>query len=299
MIDRQGLAIAAALGASIAYGFAPVLTRAAFENGIPATESVFFRTIAITAVLAAVAVARRSSFALPRAALPSFALLAAATILVSFGYMASVQFIPVGLAVIIFYTYPVLILLAAPVIEGHAPGAARIAIAVIAFAGLAIAIGPGFGSLDARGIALAAMGAAGATLQAFSGRVLSRHLGSVVFASLIHAAILPIVLGITLWVGGGTLRTVTGQGVDGTAYLILAGVAIAYLLAYFMHMQALRHAPASIVAPFFNLEPVVASAIAAVLLGESLALQQYLGGLVVLAALVASSLIGLRRPLRG
>jgi drug/metabolite transporter (DMT)-like permease len=46
------------------------------------------------------------------------------------------------------------------------------------------------------------------------------------------------------------------------------------------------------VAPYFNLEPVVTTAIAAVILGERLALNQYAGGGLVLAALVASSLLG-------
>jgi drug/metabolite transporter (DMT)-like permease len=59
-----------------------------------------------------------------------------------------------------------------------------------------------------------------------------------------------------------------------------------------VHMLSLRFAPASSVAPYFNLEPVVTTAVAAVILGERLQTNQYAGGGLVLAALVASSLTG-------
>ena len=60
-------------------------------------------------------------------------------------------------------------------------------------------------------------------------------------------------------------------------------------------MTSLRNAPASTVAPFYNLEPIVTTGLAALLLGEVLALHQYAGGGMVLAALIASSLYDLQK----
>jgi drug/metabolite transporter (DMT)-like permease len=71
----------------------------------------------------------------------------------------------------------------------------------------------------------------------------------------------------------------------------MAGVGVIYVVAYLVHMLSLRFAPASTVAPFFNLEPIVAVAVAALLFGERLSLNQYAGGGMVLAALVASSFL--------
>ena len=48
------------------------------------------------------------------------------------------------------------------------------------------------------------------------------------------------------------------------------------------------------VAPFYNLEPIVTTAFAALLFGEILTPNQYAGGGIVLAALVVSSLLGKR-----
>jgi drug/metabolite transporter (DMT)-like permease len=74
--------------------------------------------------------------------------------------------------------------------------------------------------------------------------------------------------------------------------LFVAGVAAVYVVAYMVQMLSLRFAPASSVAPFYNLEPVITTAVAAVILGERLQTNQYAGAGLVLAALVASSLLG-------
>ena len=79
----------------------------------------------------------------------------------------------------------------------------------------------------------------------------------------------------------------TAQGL-----LFLSGLGAVYAAAYMKHMLSLRFAPASGVAPYFNLEPVVTTAIAATVLGERLQINQYAGGGLVLVALVASSMLG-------
>jgi drug/metabolite transporter (DMT)-like permease len=72
-------------------------------------------------------------------------------------------------------------------------------------------------------------------------------------------------------------------------YIFLAGVGLMYVFAYLLHMLSLRYAPASQVAPFFNLEPLVTSGVAAVLLGERLSPGQYAGGVMVLMALILAN----------
>jgi drug/metabolite transporter (DMT)-like permease len=295
MINRAGLGIACALGAASLYGMVPNFARAAFVNGVPAIESTLFRTFVISIVFAIIAVVHNERLTVPKAAIPSFAGQAIATFLVSSAYLASIQFIPVGLTVIIFFLFPVLIMLLAPVVEGRNPGLSRIAVALVAFCGLAVAIGPSFEDLDIRGILLAAVAAAGATLQFFSGRSISRYMPPAVFGSLVHMIILPPILVIALIAGSGSLLILPGGSATGLGLLFMSGVAAVYVVAYMVHMLSLRFAAASTVAPFFNLEPVVTTAIAATVLGERLELNQYAGGGLVLAALLASAFLGKRR----
>ncbi len=291
MIHRAGLGIVCALTAAALYGLVPNFSRAAFENGVPPVESTFFRTSVIAIAFAIFAILRGESFVLPRAAFGSFVTQAFSTLVISVGYLAAGQFVPVGLAVIIFFSFPMIILLASPLIEGRRPGLLRIGISSFAFAGLAVAVGPSFESLDWRGILLAAAAAAGAVLQFFSGRAISRHLTPTIFGSLVHLAIWPATLLIALYVSGGALQILPGGTATAPGYGFLGALAGLYTVAYLVQMLSLRFAPASTVAPFFNLEPVVTTGVAALLLGERLAINQYAGGGMVLVALLASSLI--------
>ena len=292
MINRAGWGIACALGAAALYGLVPNFVRAAYENGIPPIESTLFRTFVIAVVFAVIAVAQGQRLTVPRPAFPSFIGQSVSTFFVSVAYLGSVQFIPVGLAVIIFFLFPVLIMLLAPLVEGRNPGILRVLIAFLAFCGLAIAVGPSFDSLDIRSILLAGLGAAGAALQFFSGRSISRYMAPASFGSLVHLAIFPPILLIALYAGSGTLRFFPGGPGTMEGLMFLSGVGAVYVVAYMVQMLSLRFAPASTVAPFFNLEPVVTTAIAATILGERLQINQYAGGGLVLAALVASSFIG-------
>lgn len=295
MINRAGLGIACALGAAALYGFVPNFARGAFENGVPPVETTFFRTTIVAILLSSLAIFRGERFFIPLAGLPSFTGQAAATLIISVSYLASIAFIPVGLAVIIFFSFPVLIMLAAPLIEGHSPGWRRILIALFAFAGLAVAVGPSFESLDGRGLALAAASAFACVLQFFTGRAISKHMTPAALGGLVHIAIWPATLFIALYLGGGALAVLPGGVATSTGYLFVLGIGAFYVVAYFMHMSSLRYAPASVVAPYYNLEPVVTTAVAGFLLGERLAFNQYVGGGMVLAALLLSSFYGFRK----
>jgi drug/metabolite transporter (DMT)-like permease len=292
MIKRTGLGIACALSAAAMYGLVPNFVRSAFENGVPPIENTLFRTFLLAVAFAVIAVAQGERLAVPRAAIASFATQCVATLLVSVGYLASVQFIKVGLAVIIFYFFPVLIMLCAPLVEGRTPGFLRLMIAVLAFAGLAVAIGPDFESLDIRGILLATAATVGAALQFFSGRSISKYMTPSVFGSLVHIAIMPAVLAVAIIAGGGKLQIMPGGTANFIGLTFMVALAVLYVIAYMIQMLSLRFAPASTVAPYYNLEPVVATLAAVVLLGERLQSNQYVGGGLVLAALLLPSLVG-------
>jgi drug/metabolite transporter (DMT)-like permease len=293
MPNRTGLGIVCALAAAGMYGIVPNFARGAFNDGVPPVDSVFFRTSLITVAMAIFAVLRDESLAVPRSAWPSLAAQAGATLIVSVGYLASVQFIPVGLAVTIFFTFPVIIMLTAPLVERRPPGMTQVAIALVAFAGLALALWSGAHDLDWRGIVLAALASGACAMQFFSGRWLSRHLPPAAFASLVHLTIWPGTLVTALYVGGGKIAIFPGGDASfgGLAYML--GVGSIYVVAYFIHMLSVRMAPASVVAPFYNLEPMVATLFAITLLGEKLTPLHLVGGLLMLAALIAAGVVDL------
>ncbi|MGE0213299.1 MAG: DMT family transporter [Parvibaculaceae bacterium] len=295
MQTRPALGILFALAAAGGYGFMPPLARVGFENGVPTWESALCRAVAILIAFSAVALSLRMPLKVPKGCWPALAVLSVSTLLVSLGYLASVEFIPVGLAVIIFYTYPVIVLLAAPVLEGQPLGLYRLAVACLAFGGLGIAIGPSLDSLDMRGILFALLAAFTAAAQLFSGRALSDRMQPLAFGLVAHLLIWPFMLAAALWWSGGTLQILPGGPVNATGYAAVLGLSVVFVGTYFLHMRSLSFAPASTVAPFFNLEPVTTMAVATLILGERLSPNQYAGGAIVLTALVLAGLEGYAR----
>ena len=297
MQARPALGILLALAAATGYGFIPPLARVAFENGVPAWESALCRAILIILTFVAIASALRVPLKVPRhsGCIPALTVLSASTLFVSLGYLASVQFIPVGLAVIIFYTFPVIVLLASPMLEGRSLGAYRLGVACLAFGGLAISIGPNLESLDMRGILFAVLAAFSAAGQLFSARTLSAHMPPLAFGLIAHLMLLPFMVAAALWWSGGSLQLLSDGAVTAAGYGAVLALSVFFVVTYFVHMKSLSFAPASTVAPFFNAEPVITMIIATVILGERLSLNQYLGGAIVLAALVLAGLEGYGR----
>ncbi len=301
MQSRPLLGIALALAAAAGYGFAPPLARVSFENGVPTWESALFRATAVVVIFSCVALATRASLAVPRGGWPALLALAVSTGFVSFSYLASVEFIPIGLSAIVFYTYPIVVLLASPVLEARPLGFHRVALALLAFAGLVVAIGPSFGDLDIRGILFAMTASISAAAQLFAARVVSARMPALAFGLVANMLIWPFMLAVAFWWSGGTLRLLTEGAVAPLGYLTVFALGCVFVATFFVHMKSLVFAPASTVAPFFNLEPVITMAIAALLLGERLTAHQYAGGAMVLAALILAGFEGRGRkamPLR-
>jgi len=110
--------------------------------------------------------------------------------------LAAIEFIPLGVAILIYYTYPFMISGIVAVIEHRRPPVRRLAAMLAAMAGLAFVLGVDAGSLDWRGIACAFVSAVSfAFIIVLSGRsmagqdstVLAFHVMGV--AALILAAI--------------------------------------------------------------------------------------------------------------
>src|SRR3546814_12772606 len=75
--------------------------------------------------------------------------------------MGSIFYIPASLAVLIFYTFPLLVAVGARWTEGEPVGGTKLVGLAVAFAGLAIAPGVELGDLDTSGIVLAGRAAVG------------------------------------------------------------------------------------------------------------------------------------------
>lgn len=205
-------------------------------------------------------------------------------------YLGSVAFIPVSLAALIFFTWPIMVALAAPMAGDPRPSAKAFLLFGTAFAGLALALGPALDSLDWRGIALAVVGGLGVTVYVTLGRTALRELPALPLAAYMNLG--TMMLSIIAWgLLSGNIDWIRDPKA-GDATAILLTVCVVYSLGILMQLWALRRASAPVVALVFNLEPVLSIAAAAILLGETLTVGQMLGGAIVIASLIAFSLLG-------
>jgi drug/metabolite transporter (DMT)-like permease len=284
-----GLGIALALASATAYGFNIVYARMSTQMGVSAADLVFLRVFLMMGIATAAIGIGGGTLKVERRDWPALIALGVTSAGVGLAYFFAVSFVQIGVAAIVFYTFPLLILLASPFIENEPFTPRRIAIFGLAFAGLAIAIGPALGGIDIRGVLLAGLGSVIAACQFFSAAKAGARIAPAALLFWSHVIIMPIAAGAALSVG------TTGWGAIADAWFACAMTVLGYLIGFALQMLAARQAPAALIGLVFCLEPVVSIVFAGLILGETLTGAQMTGSLLVLTALVASSLAELRR----
>ena len=278
----SGLILAAI--ASSSFGIVITLTRVAYNGGTSAGAAMEIRYLVAVAVMSTILLARGRGLRPPRALYGALFRVALSNLGVTVGYMTSILFIPVSFATLVFYTYPLMVIAVAPFFHGQRLGWRQFGAFGLAFAGLALALGPSLEVLDWRGVALALLAAVSATtVFMVSPKVVHAYhaLGVTLYSNLIGACIIPLFLPLL----GGFLLPETGSG-----WLGLTGLTVFYvgaMLAMFLALHAAGAVPTSLI---FNLEPLVAIVAAAILLGERLSPLQMGGVALVIGALMLASL---------
>lgn len=209
--------------------------------------------------------------------------MSAGQLMINFGYMTSVLYIPVSLAALIFYIFPVLVLVIDALLSRRAPSPPVIAAFLAAFAGLALALAPSYATLDPRGLVAALAATLGGTLLMLFGSRAARRVGAVSTLFFMQLSACAVTATVMFALGGPTLPG-PGPGLWG-----LAVACAGYVVGVGLQVVAVKMvdpAPASLV---YNLEPLGTLVIAALVLGERLSPLQYLGGALVLGAIVIAS----------
>jgi drug/metabolite transporter (DMT)-like permease len=282
-----GPLLAAASAAS--FGLITTLARVAYDGGGSPGAVIAARYLVIVLVLGPAILLAGGGFRLPRRAWPRLLAMAAGVFCLTLGYVTSVAYIPVGLAALVFYTFPLIVAAAVPLVERRRPGAVESAAFLVAFAGLALALGPSFDGLDWRGVAWALLGAGGAALLFLSSGPL-----------LAAQNVLTVAFHVNLLCGLAMAGVLAAQGgvelpLRTAGWLGLAGTSLFYTTAVLAQFLAIRFGGAARTALIFYLEPLVSIGFAAALLGERLTLVQATGALLVLAALLLAGVRGRRR----
>lgn len=284
---RGWLGISLVVVSAIAGGTTPVFARLAYGGGSDTVTVLVMRFVVGAAVLGVLAFKE-----LPRPLTPNRAVqtvvLGAAVVVSSFGYVGAVVYIPVGLAALVFYLFPMFVAVLSRILD-EAPVPRRRVIALgAAFIGVGLTAGVSSAGVDWRGIALAASGALGIAVYIFWGSRTSAAIGTVSFTFLtfVAAAVMCVVVALVF----GVALPVTVAGWFG-----LLASAVTYVVAtlcFFRGVTLIGPVQAAIV---LNVEPLWAIFAAWVLLGEVLEQTQLMSAALVVGAI---ALAGASRPSR-
>ncbi|CAK7282580.1 EamA family transporter [Streptomyces sp. RM1] len=302
----RGVGLGLALVSALAFGGSGVAAKPLIEAGLDPLHVVWLRVAGAAVVMLPVAVRHR---ALPRrrpALLAGFGLLAVAGVQAC--YFAALSRIPVGVALLIEYLAPALVLGWVRFVQRRPVTRAAALGVVLAAGGLACVVEIWSGlSFDALGLLLA-LGAACCQVGYFvlsdqgadAGERAPDPLGVIAYGLLVGALVLTAVA--RPWqldwsVLAGSAR-MNGTAVPALA-LLLWIVLVATVLAYVTGVLSVRRLSPQVAGVVACLEAVIATVLAWVLLGEHLSAPQVVGGAVVLVgAFIAQSAAPAEAPAR-
>jgi drug/metabolite transporter (DMT)-like permease len=286
-----------ALGSAVAFGGSGVAAKPLIEAGLDPLHVVWLRVAGAALVMLPVAVRHRALLRRRPALLMGFGLLAVAGVQAC--YFAAISRIPVGVALLVEYLAPALVLGWVRFVQRRPVTRAAALGVVLAVGGLACVVEIWSGlSFDPVGLLLA-LGAACCQVGYFvlsdqgsdAGDDAPDPLGVIAYGLLIGALVLTVVA--RPWNLHWTVLTGTAQlnGTPVAAVLLLAWIVlVATVLAYVTGVLSVRRLSPQVAGVVACLEAVIATVLAWVLLGEHLSAPQIVGGAVVLVgAFIAQS----------
>lgn len=273
------LGIALVFCSAFGYATLPTLARLAYDGGGDPMTVTVFRAGAATALYVLLCLGRRVPLLPPRDLRLPAALVGMIWLVGSYCYVTSIRYIPIGVAVTIFYLFPMIVAVIARVVDGEVLPPSRLAALALGFAGVALAVGVSFGDIAPLGVGLALVSAVGLSINiTVNARVMRRAspLTAMVAMNLTSALALLVVVPA---VGMALPTTALGWfGVLGGAAMFCFSSSL-----FYVGISVIGGVRAAMVC---NIEPVAATFLAYLVLSEALRPHQLAGVALVIGAIV-------------
>ncbi|HUP20485.1 MAG TPA: DMT family transporter [Gemmatimonadota bacterium] len=270
----------AVLASATGYGFLAVLLKLALEAGAAVAPLAAWRFVLAAAMTwGFLALSRRPLP--PRSAWGPLAGLGAIYAVNALAFVAALRWIPASTATLVFYGYPVVVVVLAGFLLGERFTRHKLAGTALAVVGCVVTAGVGARSGHPAGVLLVLLAMTSLSVYIVTGRRLLGRLparGSATVIVTATAVVLVAAAAATgdLALGGG------GRAVALVALIALVSTALPMTL----FVVGLQRVGAGRAAVYSTIEPVVTVAAAWILLGERIAVWQYAGGALVLAGVL-------------
>ncbi len=267
--------------AALLVSLSSIFSRFAYDAGANPQTMIFFRFLLFCVVLLIIRPKNQNK-------LPSnkklAAILAGCFFTIGSGsLLASIYFLPVSLAVVIFYTYPILTMVGEKILVRQMPKIIEVGCFLLAFLGLILALNIQIDStINPIGIAFGITAAVGmSTSYLISDRNLKGIAPeqSTFYLASTGLFLISVVIVLTQTFSVGEISAIN------VLYIFLASISFA--IAFFLMFKGINLLGAVKTAMILNLEPIFTIALAFLILSESLSAIQLLGaGCVMLAIMI-------------
>lgn len=291
VMSRTLLATLACVVAAACWAANAVIAAGAFELGVSPERLAQARVIVALVPLAAyLAVAHRDLMRPPRAAVPALIGFGACIVAVNFAYYVAIDRVPVGVAVALQYTAPVLVLAGTAVVAGRSPDRMAWLAGALSLAGAVLVSGMLAGTgqrLD--GIGLLAGAAAALTFAGYlvtaelAGRRGAHPVTTLFIGFCVAGLIWTVVLPLWQW----PIALLTDPQV---AWRVVAVGLLGTLIPFGLVVTALRWISSAVAGIAATAEPVLAALLAWLFLGQGLTVPQLIGGGLVIAGVLIAQL---------
>ena len=274
------LGILLALGAGLFFGIIGPITKTAYNLGVGVSLAIFLRYLVATLLILPAIPFQKKLISVYINNFFYFILITLGSILLTIGLLVSVTFIDVSLAILIFCTYPIFVLLLSIIIDKEKISSVVKLLFLSTFIGLFFVLGPSFDDLNLFGVILASIAAiGGTTMIATNQRMVKKGITPIqinIFVNIFNFIFFSFVLFFFFTIN---------FSISKMALFTILIPSISYAIALFFQLLAIPKIGQSNTALFLYSEPVIAIIGAVLLLKETLNYYQLLGAIVVLMSL--------------
>ena len=260
------------------------MSRFAFDADTSGIVVAIFRTIVMSTILGSWLAWSGRGWRLPPKLLPVTIANGAIMGIMTLGNIGAVEFISIGLAALLFFTFPIVIAVLVIALKMEEVRAIKLFAILLAFVGLAIMLGVSLGAVDWRGPAFSLTASVASAVNAV---LVARYFkGTNVFVITFHFSVFGL---LTLGLIGLLLVHVHPESVrppvSTLGWIGVFSVAVLQGIGTPMYLYAITKIGALKTGMLTNIQPVTSVGQAWLIFGEVLSLLQALGGLLVLVAI--------------
>lgn len=262
------------------FGTLAILTEYAYRAGLNVTTTLSIRFIFAALFAWPVLIARRQ-WRISWRQMLTLALIGFCYLVNAVTYFVALRYAPVSAVTVIFYTYPVIVMLLSIVLLHERLTLLRLLAMGLALLGGVVMLGLHLAGLSGRGLILAAISAGFYSLYIVLNARLTRNIPVGVTSTWAMSSMAVAFLAF------GTVSGRLDFSFQPHGWLIMLGMVVfATVLPVQFFLAGMFRIGSTMAAVFGTLEPVVTVVLSAVLLGEQIGVNRVLGGLFVLAAVI-------------